>query len=71
MNLYGIIHFIIKMSSDEIMQGFVISLFILCGISAFGYCARLRLGKTTTHGLKQSPSMEELSSVVTDDPQSN
>jgi hypothetical protein len=55
------------MSSDEIMQGFVISLFALCGISSAVYCFRMYLKDRPT--LKQSPSMEDLTSISTEDPQ--
>ncbi len=55
------------MSSDEIMQGFVVSLFALCGISSALYCLRLYLKGRPA--LKLSPSMEDLTSVSTDDPQ--
>jgi hypothetical protein len=54
------------MSGDEIMQGFVISLFTLCGVSAFGYCMRLRLKNRSI--MKKSESMEDLNSVDTTDP---
>lgn len=55
------------MASDDIMQGFVWSLFGLCGISCLGYCIRLYLKKPST--MKQSPSMEDLNSISTEDPQ--
>jgi hypothetical protein len=55
------------MSSDEIMQGFVISLFALCGISSAVYCFRLYF--KNKHTLKQSASMEDLTSISTEDPQ--
>jgi hypothetical protein len=48
------------MESDEIMQGFVMGLFGLCGVSGLLYCLRLYLKKTPT--MKQSPSMEDLNS---------
>lgn len=54
------------MGSDEIMQGFVIAMFVLCGLSSFSYCIRLRLKNSTM--MKKSESMEDLSSVDTTDP---
>lgn len=54
------------MGSDEIMQGFIIILFSLCGISTVVQCIRLRMKNRLT--LKQSPSMEDLNSVDTQDP---
>jgi len=50
------------MESDEIMQGFVMALFTLCGVSSLGYCIYAYL-KRTTPTLKQSPSMEDLNSA--------
>lgn len=52
--------------SDDVLQGIVITIFTLVGVSAFGYCIRLRMQNKST--LKQSPSMEELNSVATEDP---
>jgi hypothetical protein len=49
------------MTSDEIMQGFVMALFGLCGFSGLAYCIRLYLKRPPT--MKQSPSMEDLNSV--------
>lgn len=54
------------MSSDEIMEGFVITLFSLCVLSTIGACIRMKMKQHFT--LKQSPSMEDLNSVGTDDP---
>lgn len=53
--------------SDDILQGFLAATFVICGISAIGYCIRNRMKNQT--GLKQSPSMEDLTSVSTEDPQ--
>lgn len=55
------------MTSDEIMQGFVLTLFGLCGISSLGYCIRMYLKRSPP--IKQSPSMEDLTSIQTEDPQ--
>ncbi len=57
------------MSSDEIMQGFVIGMFTLFGLSTITYCIRLRMKNHSK--LKQSASMEDLNSVDTTDPESN
>ena len=56
------------MDSDNIMQGTVITLFAVCIGTSIAACVRLYLKKKET--LKQSPSMEDLSSVSTEDPQS-
>ena len=57
------------MSSDEIMEGFVISTFVLCGISTLVYCIRMRMRDHKR--MKQSASMEDLNSVDTQDPEAN
>jgi len=54
--------------SDDIMQGFLITGFVLIGLSSFGYCIRLRMKNHSK--LKQSSSMEDLNSVDTQDPES-
>jgi hypothetical protein len=51
--------------SDSILQGFLIAGFSLIGLSAISFCIR----KKRTQMVK-SASMEELSSVSTEDPQS-
>lgn len=55
--------------ADELLQGFLIGTFVLIGFSSISYCIRHRLQNKTT--LKQSPSMEDLNSVSTEDPLSN
>ena len=52
--------------TDDIMQGFVIAIFSLAGLSAISYCVRIKLRQQ--HHMKKSASMEELSSVDTSDP---
>lgn len=52
------------MSADEILQGFLIAGFSIAGLSVLGCCLR----KKRTQMIK-SASMEELSSVSTEDPQ--
>lgn len=54
---------------DQIMEGFVISLFVFAGLSGFAYCIRMKMRKQRSN-MKQSPSMEDLTSVDTTDPQS-
>ena len=56
------------MDSDTVMQGVVISVFSLCGLGILVSCARYYL--TKPNNLKQSPSMEDLNSVATEDPAS-
>ena len=56
------------MDSDTIMQGVVISVFSLCVIGTVVSCARYYLTRKTS--LKQSSSMEDLTSVGTEDPES-
>lgn len=55
------------MDADTILQGFVYALFGLCGASSLIYCIRLKLKEKVQ--MKQSPSMEDLTSVNTEDPQ--
>lgn len=57
------------MEADELLQGFVFALFTLCGASSLMYCIRLKL-KQTNSQMKQSDSMEDLTSISTEDPQS-
>lgn len=55
------------MSSDEIMEGFVIALFTLTGLSTIVYCVRIRMRDHKK--MKQSASMEDLNSIDTTDPE--
>ena len=57
------------MNGDEIMQGLIIALFSLCGVSAVVQCIRLRMRNRLT--MKQSPSMEDLNSIDNTDPEQN
>lgn len=54
------------MESDSILQGFVYTLFSLCGASSLIYCIRMKLKSRTE--MKQSSSMEDLTSIQTEDP---
>lgn len=56
------------MESDTIMQGVVITAFSLCLITAVVGCVRTYLKPKVA--MKQSPSMEDLTSVATEDPES-
>lgn len=55
---------------DLIMQGFVTGLFVLVGVSGLGFCIR-KYYRNRHVTLKQSPSMEDLTSVNTEDPESH
>ena len=55
------------MSGDEIMEGFVIALFTLTGLSTIVYCVRIRMRDHKK--MKQSASMEDLNSIDTQDPE--
>lgn len=50
--------------ADQVLQGFLIAGFAIAGLSVLGWCLR----KQKTRMIK-SASMEELSSVSTEDPQ--
>jgi hypothetical protein len=56
------------MDSDTAMQGVVISVFSLCAIGTLVSCVRYYLTRSTS--LKPSVSMEDLTSVATEDPES-
>jgi hypothetical protein len=56
------------MDSDIVMQGVVITMFSLCGAGILVSCVRYYLTKPTS--LKPSASMEDLTSVATEDPES-
>lgn len=49
------------MEADSILQGFVYTLFSLCGASSLIYFIRMKLKNRIA--MKQSPSMEDLTSV--------
>lgn len=53
-------------NSDDLLQGFLIGTFVFMGITAIGYCVR-RVKPT----MVKSESMEDLSSVTTEDPPTN
>ena len=53
-------------NSDDILQGVFIASFSLIGLSVLSYCIRTKLKNYSK--MKQSASMEDLSSVDTTDP---
>ena len=55
--------------SDSIMEATVITLFCLTGLFGVTHCIRTYLRKRNPT-MKQSSSMEDLTSISTDDPQS-
>lgn len=55
--------------SDSVMQYTVITLFSLAGVFGVAQCIRAYL-RNRNPMMKQSPSMEDLTSISTDDPQS-
>lgn len=50
--------------ADQVLQGFLIAGFAVAGLSFVGWCLRRQRTR-----MVKSASMEELSSVSTDDPQ--
>ena len=55
--------------TDTVMQATVITLFSIAGVFGLAHCIRNYLKKHDPR-MKQSPSMEDLTSISTDDPQS-
>lgn len=55
------------METDEILQGLVYALFGFCGLGMLVNCIRTRIPRQSE--IKESPSMEDLTSVSMDDPQ--
>ncbi len=53
--------------ADNILQGVLIGSFLFIGIASFSYCIRIRMKNNSS--FKQSPSMEDLNSVDTTDPE--
>jgi hypothetical protein len=66
-NLYRCIHFKEMADADTVLQGILIGAFTCIGLSALSYCIRKRMKNRTM--MKQSSSMEDLTSVDTTDPQ--